>query len=181
MTADMRFLPRRSDVSLARWRGPLTVLAFAVSLSWAAGALAAGDGAAPSSSATAVLDDYGKRLQDRSRPEKERLQIIELFGQWATAQVRAPLLAALGDPLPSIREAAARALGWPGNREAVPALLDRLQATDETTGVKAAALQALGRIGDDSGRAPVVASSQDADSKGRGRFAWWPSGIRSLG
>jgi HEAT repeat protein len=134
-------------------------------LIWTAGAVA-GDGP-PTSNATSVLDDYGKQLQDQSRPESERLKIIELFGQWATPQIRAPLVAALADPSPSIREAAARALGWPGNREAVPALLERLQAPDETTAVKAAALQALGLIGDDSARGLVITASQDADAKVR--------------
>ena len=164
MTAVIKPLRRRSQCPRAWCRCVLSLSAFTVaSLFWCAGVFG-GDGT-PTSNAAPILDDYGKQLQDRSRPESERLQIIELLGQWATAQVRPPLLSALGDPLPSIREAAARALGWAGNREAVPSLLERFQTPDETTAVKVAVLQALGRIGDDSARGLVVASSRDPDSK----------------
>ena len=77
---------------------------------------------APLSNVEPAVEELGKGLADQSRPVAERLEIIQVFEGWAAPQVRGPLLAALQDPLPALRAAAARALGWPGNREAVAAL-----------------------------------------------------------
>jgi HEAT repeat protein len=115
------------------------------------------------SDAGPLLDVISKHAQDRSQPEADRLKMIEALGQWGTEQVRAPLLALLGDPLPSIRVAAARALGWPGNREAVAALRQRAESPAEIPAVRAAALDALGRIGDDSARPLLLSASRDPD------------------
>jgi HEAT repeat protein len=114
----------------------------------------------------------GKRLEDQSRPAAERLQIIGVFEQWATAQVRPPLVAVLKDSLPEIRAAAARALGWPGNREAVPALRERAETLGEAAVVKAAAVRSLGRIGDPSVRTLVITATSDPDASVREAALW---------
>jgi len=124
------------------------------------------------SDAGPALDEMGKRLEDQSRPEAERLQIIGVFEQWASAQVRPPLVAVLKDPLPKIRAAAARALGWPGNHEAVPALRERAETPGEAAVVKAAAVRSLGRIGDRSVRALVITSTSDPDTSVREAALW---------
>ena len=126
----------------------------------------------PFSSAGPVLEEMGKQLEDQSRPAAERLQIIRAFEQWATAQVRAPLVGALKDPLPELRAAAARALGWPGNHEAVPVLRERAETPGEAAVVKAAAVRSLGRIGDRSVRALVVTTTQDPDASVREAALW---------
>jgi len=121
----------------------------------------------------------GKKLEDQSRPALERLQIIRAFEEWGTAQVRPPLVAVLKDPLPEIRAAAARALGWPGNDEAVPALRERVETPGEATAVKAAAVRSLGRIGDRSVRALVITTTRDPDASVR-EAALWSVALGSL-
>jgi HEAT repeat protein len=129
-------------------------------------------GAPPLSSAGPVLEEMGKKLEDRSRPALERLEIIKTFGDWAKAQVRPPLVAVLKDQQPEIRAAAARALGWPGNDEAVPALRERVETPGETVAVKAAAVLSLGRIGDRSARALMVSFTRDPDASIREAALW---------
>ena len=129
-------------------------------------------GAPPFSTAGPALDEMGKQLEDQNRPAAERLQIIRAFEQWATAQVRPTLVAVLKDPLPEIRAAAARALGWPGNHEAVPALRERVETPGESAVVKAAAVRSLGRIGDRSVRALVITTTSDPDASVRGAALW---------
>ncbi len=129
-------------------------------------------GAPPLSSAGPLLEEMGRELEDRGRPAPERLQIIRTFEAWGTAQVRPPLVAVLKDPQPEIRAAAARALGWPGNDEAVPALRERIEAADETAAVKAAATRSLGRIGDRSVRTLVIAMTRDPNASIREAAVW---------
>jgi len=129
-------------------------------------------GAPPLSDAGPALDEMGKRLEDQSRPAAERLQIIGVFEQWASAQVRPPLVAVLKDPLPAIRAAAARALGWPGNHEAVPALRERAETPGEAAVVKAAVVRSLGRIGDRSVRALVITTTSDPEASVREAALW---------
>lgn len=150
----------------ARWRGLVSagLLSFALS---AVATVSAAQSPSRLSDAGALLEEVGKQAQDRSQPEAERLKLIEALGRWGTEQVRTPLLALLSDPLASIRAAAARALGWPGNREAVAALRQRVEAPAEAPAVRAAALEALGGIGDDSARALVLSASRDPDAKVR--------------
>ena len=136
-------------------------------------------GAAALSDAAPLLEELGKQAEDRSRSEAERLQLIKTLGDWGTAQVRAPLLAVLNDSLPAIRAAAARALGWPGNGEAVAALRGRIESSDETAAVRAEALESLGRIGDDSSRPVVLAAIRDPDDGVR-RAALWSLTFGSL-
>ena len=136
-------------------------------------------GAPPLSSAGPILEEMGKKLEDQSRPALERLQIIRAFEEWGTAQVRPPLVAVLKDPLPEIRAAAARALGWPGNDEAVPALRARVETPGEATAVKAAAVRSLGRIGDRSVRALVITTTRDPDASVR-EAALWSVALGSL-
>lgn len=119
-----------------------------------------------------VLGEFAKQAQDQALPEAERLQMIVLLGQWGNDEVRAPLIALLGDPLPSIRAGSARALGWKGNHAAVPLLRARLEASEEESAVKVAALEALGRIGDDSARAAVLSATRDTDAKVRAAAFW---------
>jgi len=121
-------------------------------------------GAPPLSSAGPILEEMGKTLEDRSQPALERLEIIKTFGDWAQAQVRPPLVAVLKDQQPEIRAAAARALGWLGNDEAVSALRECVETPGETVAVKAAAVLSLGRIGDRSARALVVSFTRDPDA-----------------
>ena len=116
------------------------------------------------SSAGPILEEMGKTLEDRNQPTLERLEIIRTFGDWAKAQVRPPLVAVLKDQQPEIRAAAARALGWPGNDEAVSALRECVETPGETVAVKAAAVLSLGRIGDRSARALVVSFTRDPDA-----------------
>jgi HEAT repeat protein len=125
--------------------------------------VSAGEGSVPLSDATPILEDFGKQAQDQTRPEAERLQVVKVLAAWGTPQVRASLLAALKDPVPSIRETAAGGLGWPGNHEAVAALIERVENPDEIAAVKAAVLESLGRIGDESSRSVVLAATRNQD------------------
>jgi HEAT repeat protein len=72
-------------------------------------------------------------------------------------------VALLKDSLPSIREAAAKGLGWRGNSEAVPALRERAEAPGEAPAVRAAAFDSLGKIGDPSVRGAILAATHEAD------------------
>jgi HEAT repeat protein len=152
-----------------RWRlwgcGAVALLLTAVGAQPAAGV-------PTSSPAFPALEEMGQKLQDRSQPSQERLEIIAAFGEWAGAQVRPPLVAVLKDPLPAIRAAAAQALGWPGNDEAVSALRERVEDPGEVAGVKAAAVRSLGRIGDRSVRALVITATQAADAPVRQAAVW---------
>ena len=132
---------------------------------------AVADGKAPLSTAEATLAQLAKDLLDQNQPISKRLEVARVLGGWATAQVREPLLAVLKDPSPVLREAAARGLGWPGNREAVPALRTLVE-TEDVAAVKAAALQALGRIGDASARPLLVAAANDRDAAVREAALW---------
>jgi len=149
-----------------RWLWCTAVVLLSMCLPQAATAVA------PLSSAGPVLEEMGKRLEDQTQPAPERLDIIKVFGEWATSQVRPPLVAVLKDPQPEIREAAARALGWQGNNEAVPALQERIEASAEVPAVKAAAVRSLGRIGDLSARALVVRLTSDPDTSVRQAAVW---------
>lgn len=148
------------------WLG--TALVFVVSLS--ANGLAAEQ--PPLSNAQSALEQLGKELADQSLPLTQRLDLVRVFGGWATGQVRAPLLATLKDAAPELRAAAALALGWPGHREAVPALRERAETAGETAAVRAAAVRALGIIGDPSTRALLVAATQDPDAGVRQAALW---------
>jgi HEAT repeat protein len=119
-----------------------------------------------------VLDELAKQLEDQSRPPRERLEIIQTFSEWASPQIRAPLVAALKDPNGAIRAGAAQALGWPDNDEAVPALRERIEAPGELPVVRAAAVHSLGRIGDRSVRALVVAATGDPEASVREAALW---------
>ena len=162
MTIIMR--PRRA--SIAR-RSVLSVAALLLPLQWLSSAPAASS--TPLSNAGPVLQELGKQAQDQSLSEVERIQIIGLLGVWATDDVRAPLVALLGDPLPSVRAAAARGLGWKGNNGATASLKARFETPGEPPDVRVAALEALGRIGDDSARAAVLSATRDTDPAVRGR------------
>jgi HEAT repeat protein len=134
----------------------------------------------PLSNAEPALERLSKELTDQTMPLAHRLEIVRVFAGWATGQVRAPLLATLKDAAPELRVAAAQALGWPGNREAVAALRERAELAGETAGVKAAAVHALGIIGDPSTRTLLVAATRDADSGVR-QAALWSVSLGPLG
>jgi HEAT repeat protein len=129
-------------------------------------------GPPPLSNVDAALAQLAKDLADQSQPVPQRLEIVRALGGWGTAQVRAPLLATLKDPSTELRAAAARALGWSGNREAVAALRERVEATEEAALVKAAAVDALGSIGDPSIRGLLVAATQHPDAGVRQAALW---------
>jgi HEAT repeat protein len=124
------------------------------------------------SNAGTAMSEYGRQLRDRSRPEAERLELIRMFGTWAADDARDPLVSVLDDPSLAVRAAAAEALGWPRNVGATQALLTRLDTPGEAPPVKAAALRALGRIGDGSARQRVVAATQDPEPPVRAAALW---------
>jgi len=144
--------------------------AVALLLTWAGAQPIAA--APPSSTEWPIVDEMGKKLEDQSVPPQERFQIILTLGEWTGPQVRPPLVAVLKDPLPALRAAAAQALGWPGNVEAVPALRERVEAPGEESAVKAAAVGSLGRIGDRSVRPVVVAATQAPEASIREAALW---------
>jgi HEAT repeat protein len=120
---------------------------------------------APLSNAGPALQALAVQAQDTSLPEAERVDLVKALAGWGTGQVRDVLLILLKDSLPSIREIAAIGLGWRGNGEAVPALRERVEAPGEAPGVRAASLDSLGKIGDPSARAAVLAATSDADPR----------------
>jgi HEAT repeat protein len=126
-------------------------------------------GAAPLSTAKPILAQLAAQAKDPNLDERERVRAIDVLGQWGTADVRDPLVALLQDPKPPIRRAAARALGWPGHREAIPALRSRAADTQEDIDVRAASLDALIRIGDGAVRDLFLALSANTDAKIRER------------
>jgi len=128
--------------------------------------------AAPPSPEWPIFAELAKKLEDQSRPAGERLEIILTFEEWAGAQVRSPLVAVLKDPVPAIRAAAARALGWPGNGEAVPALRERVETPGENGAVRAAAVRSLGGIGDRSVRSLVITATGAPDASVREAALW---------
>lgn len=145
-----------------------TALGLVVSLAWNASAAER----PPLSNVQPVLEKLSKELADQNLPLAQRLEIVRLFAGWATEQVRAPLLVTLKDPAPELRAAAAQALGWSGNLEAVAALRERAGMAGETAAVRAAATHALGIIGDRSTRAFLVAATQDPEAGVRQAGLW---------
>jgi HEAT repeat protein len=137
--------------------GVLSLILFAV--------VASPGWSAPLSTAGPALQALAAQAQDTSLPEAERVDLVKALGSWGTGQVRDPLIVLLKDPLPSIREAAAIGLGWRENAEAVPALRERVEAPGETPGVRAAALDSLGKIGDPSAREVLLVATNDADPR----------------
>src|SRR5262249_44202949 len=125
-------------------------------------------GSVPLSTATPALQELGRKAQDRSIPEAERLGLIRGLAHWNTEQIREPMDPLLQDPLPAPREAAARALGGEGSGEAVAPLRARIELPSEVPAVKVAALESLGKIGDDAGRDVALAATKDPDQYVRG-------------
>jgi HEAT repeat protein len=152
-------------------RGVSFPLVLALYLCWAGVALAAPD-AAPLSDAAPALERLAKQAEDATLPESQRLELIRALGDWGTEQVRPALVTILNDPSPSIRAAAAHALGWPANREAIPALREHADNPTEDATVRAMAVEALGRIGDRSARPAVVALARDPEGAVRGAALW---------
>src|SRR5215470_6013794 len=113
------------------WTG-VAPFAWIVALALFGPGLAFAQGPPRLSNAGPVLESLGKQAQNESLPEAERLEIIDALGKWGTDDVRAPLVALLTDRSEVVRAGAARALGWADNREAVPALRQRLDAPGET-------------------------------------------------
>ena len=130
------------------------------------------EGATPLSNAGPVLDEMAKQLENQSLAVSERVQVAKTFGEWATAQVRPPLVAVLKDPSPEIREAAARALGWRGNNEAAEPLRQVIETPGEPVAVRAAAVRSLGIIGNASVRPLVIALTQDPDASVKEAAVW---------
>ena len=140
------------------WSGAVLVLALSLSSNgWAAGP-------APLSNADAALAQLIKDLADSTQTVAQRIEIVRVLADWAGPTVREPLLAALKDPSAELRAASAAALGWPGNREAIAALRERVEAPEEATIVKAAAVEALGIIGDPATRPLVVAATRHPEA-----------------
>lgn len=148
------------------WPGTALVLALAF------GSQAGAAAQAPLSNADAALGQLAKDLADQNQPVAQRLEIVRALGGWGGEQVRGPLLSALKDPAPELRAAAARGLGWTGNREAVAALRERATSSEEVPIVKAAAVESLGLIGDRGDRPLIVASTKDPDARVRQSALW---------
>jgi len=129
-------------------------------------------GGAPLSNADAFLEEMARQLGNQSLPISERVQIVKTFGEWATAQVRPPLVAALKDPNPEIREAAAGALGWRSNAEAAEPLRGLIETPGEPVPVKATAVRSLGIIGSASVRPLVIALARDPEPSIREAATW---------
>jgi HEAT repeat protein len=146
---------------MQRWR-PLWISVLSFML---VSAVASQGWSAPSSNAGPALQALAAQAQDTSLPEAERVDLVRALAGWGTGQVRDVLLALLKDSLPSIREIAATGLGWQGNGEAVPALRERVEAQGEAPGVRVAALDSLGKIGDTSARDTVLAATNDAEPR----------------
>ena len=148
------------------WSGAALVLV----LSWSSNGWAAGP--VPLSNADAALAQLAKDLADQTQPVAQRLEVVRVLGGWGGPPVRAPLLAALKDPSPELRAASARALGWPENREAIPALRERFETPDEATIVKAAAVESLGIIGDPANRPLVAGATKHPEAPVRQAALW---------
>ena len=149
---------------MQRWR-PLWISVLSIIFIFVSVVASTGLSAAPLSDAGPALQALAVQAQDTSLPEADRVELVKALGAWGTEQVRDALLALLRDPLPSIREAAAAGLGWRGNGAAVRALRERVEAAGEAPGVRAAALDSLGKIGDPSARDAVLAATNEADPR----------------
>jgi HEAT repeat protein len=146
---------------MQRWR-PRSI---GVLLSVLVSVVASPGWSAPLSNAEPALQALAVQARDTSLPEEERVDAVKALAGWGTGQVRDVLLALLKDSVPAIRETAAIGLGWRGNGEAIPALRERAEAQGEAPGVRAAALDSLGKIGDVSARDAVLRATNDADPR----------------
>jgi HEAT repeat protein len=111
-----------------------------------------GRGVASWADLVAVLDDRAAG--------GDRAAACWLLGFASEERVLGPLVAALRDPDPPVRCAAARALGALDSPRAVPALIAVLQ-TDSSPDARTDAAYALGLIGDDRAVEPLLAKLAD--------------------
>lgn len=93
-------------------------------------------------------------LQDRSS-DAARWRAASLLGDVGTRAAHEPLLAALKDPAPEVRTAAALSLGRLKVKTAVQPLMGLLADNKEKPSVRIAAAQALGLIGDPTASKPL--------------------------
>lgn len=104
--------------------------------------------------------DWSRALHDPSAEvRRESLQLIAYQSAPAAPLLEAAL-GALADPDPLVAESAAFALGELQHRAAVEALC-RVAAEHEDARCREAAVAALGALGDDAGRAAIVAALED--------------------
>jgi HEAT repeat protein len=108
-----------------------------------------------------VFRELERMARDPAVSMDDRRAAIAGLGDAHTSAVGPGLVALLGDPAPGIREAAAAALGWPGNAGAVDALLARARDDGETPDVRRVAIEALGRIGAPAVVGPLESLSRD--------------------
>lgn len=148
------------------------MLGLAVSMVVGVAGPAGAQSSVPLSTAAPYIEEFSKKLVDPSVSEAERLQIIGLLALWQNDQARDPLVVVLDDRSDALRTASARALGWKGNTGAVPALTKRVSAPDEKAPIKVAALEALGKIGDESARSAVISATKNPDPAVRGSALW---------
>lgn len=110
-------------------------------------------------------------VNNRSAGE-DRATACWLLGRMSDERAAGPLAAALQDPDPGLRAAAAHALGALDSPRAVPALIAVLQA-DADTDTRIAAAYALGLLGDPRATGPLLAKLADTseDPRVRGHAA----------
>jgi HEAT repeat protein len=147
--------------SLSILKRPAAAISVVLALSLAAPAGAAGP--VPLSNAAPYVAEMGRLLADQSVPVADRIEIIKALDTFGSEETREPLVAALQDPAPEIRDRAASALARPGDGQAAAALLRVVERPGETAAVRASALWSLGVIGDDSTRPAVIAATRDPD------------------
>src|SRR5262245_43782126 len=109
------------------------------------------------------IREMGVLILEPRLAESDRLDLMRSLGNWSGEEVVGPLVQALKDPSPAIREGAAAALGASGQRGAVPALRERLEDRAENPLVRGAAARALGQIGDMAARDAVLAATRDGE------------------
>ena len=104
--------------------------------------------AAPPAGDFPVFRELERQATDPAQPKHNRLSGISGLAQAAHPSVVPTLVRLLDDPDVELRTAAAKALGWKGNRPALAPLGARATDAREDPGVRTAAVASLGRIGD---------------------------------
>ena len=95
-------------------------------------------------------------VRDPKAPARNRIYAANGLGLVPGPATRKALVAALDDAVPRVQEAAAANLGRLGDKDAVPALIDRALRELTAGYVRVAAITALGRLKDPRALGPAV-------------------------